>query len=113
MPARKLPLMTQEECEMFSKTTAIAALLFMSGWTALAQGRLHPDDRNGDGAISRSEWRGDPRSFRDHDINRDGVLSGTEIPRARGDSNEGSGNQESLRVGKLDKNRSGVVEGYE
>ena len=36
-------------------------------------------DRNGDGAISRSEWRGNESSFRQRDWNNDGVLSGDEI----------------------------------
>ena len=36
-------------------------------------------DRNNDGAISRDEWNGSARSFRVHDWNGDGVLSGNEV----------------------------------
>lgn len=36
-------------------------------------------DRNGDGQISRAEWRGSAQSFRVHDWNGDGVLSGDEL----------------------------------
>lgn len=41
-------------------------------------------DRNGDGAVTRQEWRGSERSFERHDWNGDGVLSGDEVrPGAR------------------------------
>jgi Ca2+-binding EF-hand superfamily protein len=36
-------------------------------------------DTNGDGAVSRQEWRGTAASFRVHDWNRDGMLSGREL----------------------------------
>jgi len=36
-------------------------------------------DRNDDGVITRDEWTGSSESFRVHDWNRDGVLSGTEV----------------------------------
>lgn len=36
-------------------------------------------DRNGDQIISRSEWRGSDQSFRVHDWNNDGILSGDEV----------------------------------
>ena len=36
-------------------------------------------DRNRDGQISRSEWRGNDVSFAQHDWNGDGVLSGDEV----------------------------------
>ncbi|HUP42419.1 MAG TPA: hypothetical protein VM599_04350 [Thermoanaerobaculia bacterium] len=51
---------------------------------APAQIRFHGLDRDGDGRISRREWRGNQVSFRNHDWNRDGVLSGIEVlPGAR------------------------------
>lgn len=46
--------------------------------------RFRGMDRNNDGVITRAEWRGNDRSFRVHDWNGDGVLSGDEVgPGAR------------------------------
>jgi Ca2+-binding EF-hand superfamily protein len=36
-------------------------------------------DSDGDGVITRSEWRGNLQSFREHDRNNDNVLSGEEV----------------------------------
>ena len=44
-----------------------------------AQMRHRGMDVNGDGVITRSEWRGNDRSFEQHDRNDDGVLSGDEV----------------------------------
>ena len=44
-----------------------------------AQIRFADLDRNHNGQIERSEWRGGPRSFAIHDWNNDGVLSGDEV----------------------------------
>jgi len=41
--------------------------------------RFQGMDRNGDGVITRAEWRGSAQSFRVHDWNRDGRLSGDEV----------------------------------
>jgi Ca2+-binding EF-hand superfamily protein len=41
--------------------------------------RFRAMDANGDGVISRSEWRGSDQSFRVHDWNNDGILSGAEV----------------------------------
>jgi hypothetical protein len=41
--------------------------------------RFREMDDNGDGVITRAEWRGNARSFRVHDTNRDGILSGEEL----------------------------------
>jgi Ca2+-binding EF-hand superfamily protein len=56
-------------------------------------------DQDGDGVITRAEWRGNAQSFRRHDINRDGVLSGEEIWEPRG--NETNLNQ---AFDQLDRN---------
>ena len=57
-------------------------------------------DRNGDGAISRSEWRGEPALFTRLDRNRDGLLSRLD-------------NHVQKRVRQrfhgLDRNRDGIV----
>ena len=41
--------------------------------------RFRAMDRNRDGVITRREWRGSDQSFRVHDWNEDGVLSGDEV----------------------------------
>ena len=41
--------------------------------------RFRAMDRNGDGRVTRQEWRGSVESFRVHDWNNDGVLSGDEV----------------------------------
>ena len=41
--------------------------------------RFRAMDVNGDGRITRQEWRGNARSFRNHDWNGDGVLAGDEV----------------------------------
>ncbi len=45
----------------------------------LDQVRFRAMDTNNDGRITRAEWRGSAQSFRVHDWNGDGVLSGDEI----------------------------------
>jgi Ca2+-binding EF-hand superfamily protein len=63
---------------------ALAAVL-VSGTTPSAQTRPNAPmrfavmDRNGDGEIARSEWRGSDNSFEKHDWNGDGKLSGDEV----------------------------------
>jgi Ca2+-binding EF-hand superfamily protein len=42
---------------------------------------FHEMDDNHDGVISRHEWRGSRESFRQHDWNDNGILSGEEISR--------------------------------
>jgi Ca2+-binding EF-hand superfamily protein len=46
-------------------------------------GRFADMDSNRDGIIQRNEWRGSWESFRVHDWNRDGVLSGDELRMGR------------------------------
>ena len=41
--------------------------------------RFQAMDTNNDGRITRQEWRGNDRSFRNHDWNNDGVLTGDEV----------------------------------
>ena len=69
----------------------VAAILIGFGGVALAaadtgpleqrqaQMRFQGMDANGDGRISRAEWRGSDQSFRTHDWNGDGMLSGDEV----------------------------------
>jgi Ca2+-binding EF-hand superfamily protein len=74
-------------------------------------------DRNGDGVITRNEWRGNNRSFTNYDRDRNGHISQDEMPGSMR-RNDRDGYQQRNRsannpVDKLDKNDSGVVEGYE
>jgi Ca2+-binding EF-hand superfamily protein len=46
---------------------------------AVGQARFRGLDRNNDGRITRAEWNGSAQSFRVHDWNGDGVLSGDEV----------------------------------
>ena len=56
--------------------------------------RFRGMDRNGDGRISRSEWRGNDQSFANHDWNGDGILSGDEVrPGAWGEDDDWNGNR--------------------
>ena len=84
------------------------------------EGRFRGMDRNGDGTISRAEWRGSDESFRRHDWNRDGVLSGDEVwaggrrawPRTRNEDLESSADPwisdwTVENFTRLDRNRDG------
>jgi Ca2+-binding EF-hand superfamily protein len=70
---------------MAFRSAGVLALVLTAGATfAAAQGtqaqrRFSGMDRNGDGVITRAEWRGSAQSFRVHDWNGDGVLSGDEV----------------------------------
>jgi hypothetical protein len=61
-------------------------------------------DRNGDGTISRDEWTGNARSFRNQDTNRDGVLSGNELPRGWRDFSRGTEPQRRAQFTRWDAN---------
>jgi Ca2+-binding EF-hand superfamily protein len=81
--------------------TLIAALAISGGAIHQAQAQTKPEiqkmDRNSDGVVTRAEWQGSNGAFRQHDINRDGMLSGTEVwdPRdLRGRGRGRRGNQE-------------------
>lgn len=101
----------------------VASALLAAATTAAAQQR--PDmrfrgmDRDGDGVITRSEWRGSAQAFRQQDWNGDGVLSGDEVnPAAHrpvvrqpvDDSrNRPFTDWTAARFANLDRNRDGVV----
>jgi Ca2+-binding EF-hand superfamily protein len=83
-------------------------------------GRFEGMDRDGDGRISRAEWRGSDQSFRRHDWNNDGVLSGDEVWAGgrrgwrRGDDNDFGDEPEITEwtpenFSRLDRDRDGRV----
>jgi hypothetical protein len=59
----------------------LAAVCVVGISTASAQDRsqFRGLDRNGDGVITRAEWRGSNRSFRNHDLNGDNVITREEM----------------------------------
>ena len=72
-------------------------------------------DRNHNGMIEKSEWRGSPRSFAIHDWNNDGVLSGDEVrvgavPPAGSLEADDYNMSPTDRFSYLDVNNNGYVE---
>lgn len=55
--------------------------------------RFHEMDRNNDNVITQSEWTGSAGSFRLHDWNKDGVLSGDEVAAASNGRGRGRAKQ--------------------
>ena len=70
-------------------------------------------DRNHDGIITRGEWRGDHKSFLNHDWNGDEVLSGDEVrPNGQGPHSV-SGERRRSRFREQDSNNDGVISRHE
>jgi hypothetical protein len=75
--------------------------------------RFRGMDRNNDGVISRDEWRGSDRSFRIHDWDGDGELSGNEVDPAIARSGRTIEDEEFDRDDNfdfLDSNGNGRIE---
>lgn len=78
--------------------------------------RFRRMDTDNDGAISRSEWRGNPQSFSNFDWNNDGVLSGDEVSVAAARRGNRTARGEDFEVGNddrfdyLDINGNGFLE---
>jgi Ca2+-binding EF-hand superfamily protein len=64
-------------------------------------------DTNGDGRITRAEWRGNARAFDNHDWNNDGVLSGDEVRPAAARGDRAGREWTAERFDDLDRNRDG------
>jgi len=62
--------------------------------------RFQAMDRNNDRVIARSEWQGSDQSFRVHDWNSDGVLSGDEV---RADAKRGKREQDDVEFDGPDR----------
>ena len=74
--------------------------------------RFRGMDRNGDGVITRREWRGNDVSFDNHDRNNDGVLAGAEVrPGGWDDGRDWDDDDRDRwwqdRFGRLDRNDDG------
>ena len=87
-------------CVMAVTTVALAGVPADAGEpqqrrAAQTQGmRFRGMDVNGDGQVTRQEWRGSAQSFLQHDWNGDGRLSGDEVrPGAQRARNRGNANQ--------------------
>jgi hypothetical protein len=79
-------------------------------------GRFRGMDRNNDGTVTQDEWQGNRQSFRTHDWNGDGILSGDELRPGRfrqGQTAEYEDFDRSDRFEFLDMNNNGRVEIYE
>src|SRR3954468_1562930 len=109
-----------------SRAGTVAAIVLSAVMTpaiALAQGngngransreqmRFRAMDTDNDGVITRAEWRGDDQSFREHDLNHDGVLSGEEVwPRAvTGGSDRSRREEMAARFERADRNGDGQI----
>lgn len=78
---------------------ALAAGILTCATTAQAQMRYQAMDTNNDHVITRNEWRGSDRAFRNQDWNGDGVLSGDEVRRG---ARRQSWSQDWNRDGRVD-----------
>src|SRR5215203_2119144 len=67
-------------------------------------------DTNRDGRITRAEWRGNDRAFRNHDWNHDGVLSGDEVRvQANAQNTDDYFDWTDAGFRDLDRNRDGRI----
>jgi hypothetical protein len=75
---------------------------------ASEQIRFYGLDRNSDGVITRAEWSGNDQSFREHDTNGDGILSGNEV-RPGGEAIVGNQGLSLVRFDQADRNGDGRI----
>ena len=89
---------------------AVACVVGSSTASAQDRGQFRGLDRNGDGVITRAEWRGNAQSFRAHDLNGDKVITREEMRVAE---NRSGTLWTSQDFGVLDQNSDGRVTRYE
>jgi Ca2+-binding EF-hand superfamily protein len=100
----------------------LTSATFLGTSLLYAQDNFPAYDRNNNGVITRDEWEGTMRDFRSRDINRDGVLSGNELPRGWRDSDEysrrteysrGTEPQRHRQFSRWDRNGDDVIQRHE
>jgi hypothetical protein len=88
----------------------LVVAVIASAANAQAQMRFQGMDRDNDGVITRDEWQGNDRSFRNNDWDGDGVLSGEEVrPGARRQTNW---RQDWNRDGRVDNFDNQIAQRY-
>ena len=92
---------------------ALAASILASATNAQAQMRYQAMDTNNDGVITRDEWRGTDRAFRNEDWNGDGLLSGEEVRRGARRQNWSQDWNRDGRVDNMDIQISQRFRGYD
>jgi len=98
----------------FPLQISVAVVVLASAATAQGQMRFQGMDTNGDGVITRSEWRGNDNSFRNQDWNGDGILSGDEVRSgARRQSGWSEDWNQDGRVDNLDNQIAQRFRGYD
>jgi len=88
----------------------LTVALFATAATAEAQMRFQGMDGNNDGIITRDEWSGNDRSFRNQDWNGDGILSGDEV--RAGARRQANWNQDWNRDGRVDRYDNQIAQRY-
>jgi Ca2+-binding EF-hand superfamily protein len=98
----------------FPLQISVAVVVLASAATAQGQMRFQGMDTNGDGVITRREWRGNDNSFRNQDWNGDGILSGNEVRTgARRQSGWSEDWNQDGRVDNLDNQIAQRFRGYD
>ena len=71
--------------------------------------RFRDMDQNGDRVITRSEWRGNDQSFKEHDTNGDGILSGDEVlvPVQPNTPDRSRREERAVRFDRMDRDHDG------
>lgn len=92
---------------------ALAASILASATSAQAQMRYQAMDTNNDGVITRDEWRGTDRAFRNEDWNGDGLLSGEEVRRGARRQNWSQDWNRDGRVDNMDIQIAERFRGYD
>lgn len=98
----------------FKTQLGLTAAVLLTAASANAQIRFQAMDSNNDGTITRQEWRGTDRAFRNQDWNGDGMLSGDEVrPGARRQANWSQDWNRDGRVDDLDNQIAQRYRGYD